>query len=190
MSGEGGSPTRVLYVDSSDRAAEVAGGILPSANDVVVDVAADGSAVADRLDGTVDRLVCQYALADGGVVDVLDRAADLRSTPPAVVLADSITEQIVLETTEYDVEVYMPTGGAVAVERLNVSDDGEGIPPDARDAVFDHGHTGDAGGTCVGLSIVRAIVEAHGWSVGVTESEDGGARFEISFDDPTPSTTP
>ncbi|ERH05385.1 MAG: hypothetical protein J07HN4v3_00982, partial [Halonotius sp. J07HN4] len=28
--------------------------------------------------------------------------------------------------------------------------------------------------------IVKQIVEAHGWSITVSESDDGGARFDIS----------
>jgi signal transduction histidine kinase len=59
-----------------------------------------------------------------------------------------------------------------------VADDGPGIPPDERDCVFDSGYTtGD--GTGLGLPIVRSIADAHGWSVSVTESDTGGARFEI-----------
>lgn len=60
-----------------------------------------------------------------------------------------------------------------------VADDGPGIPEDEREAVFDHGYTTNQHGTGFGLSIVERIAEAHGWSVSVTESEDGGARFEI-----------
>jgi len=61
-----------------------------------------------------------------------------------------------------------------------VADDGAGIPADERDQVFEHGYTTRSEGTGFGLSIVREIVEAHDWSITVTESEDGGARFEIS----------
>ncbi|MEF8870003.1 MAG: PAS domain S-box protein [Haloarculaceae archaeon] len=60
-----------------------------------------------------------------------------------------------------------------------VADDGPGIPEDERNAVFDHGYTTNEHGTGFGLSIVERIADAHGWSVTVTESEDGGARFEI-----------
>ena len=31
-----------------------------------------------------------------------------------------------------------------------------------------------------GLNIVRTVAEAHGWSVAVAESADGGARFEVT----------
>lgn len=66
-----------------------------------------------------------------------------------------------------------------------VEDDGPGIPPGDRDAVFEPGHTSAAGGTGFGLTIVRRIAEAHGWEVSVTEGRDGGARFE--FDTAGPS---
>jgi signal transduction histidine kinase/DNA-binding NarL/FixJ family response regulator len=60
-----------------------------------------------------------------------------------------------------------------------VEDDGPGIPEDNRETVFDHGYTTDTNGTGFGLSIVEQIVEAHGGAVTVTDSESGGARFEI-----------
>ena len=61
-----------------------------------------------------------------------------------------------------------------------VADDGAGIDPSERDAVFDPGHSTDREGTGFGLSIVERIAEAHGWEVSVTESRAGGARFEFT----------
>ncbi|MDS0281392.1 ATP-binding protein [Haloarcula onubensis] len=62
-----------------------------------------------------------------------------------------------------------------------VADDGPGIPPEERDAVFEFGHALAAESTGFGLAIVGQIVEAHGWSIRLTESAEGGARFEIRF---------
>jgi len=59
-----------------------------------------------------------------------------------------------------------------------VADDGPGIPEGMGDP-FDQGHSGESGGTGLGLTIVRRVVEAHGWSVDVTDSEADGARFEV-----------
>ncbi len=73
----------------------------------------------------------------------------------------------------------------VTVDRLPdgdgfyVADDGEGIPPEEREEVFEPGHSSDPQGTGFGLSIVKEIAEAHGWTVGVTGSETGGVRFEF-----------
>jgi PAS domain S-box-containing protein len=60
-----------------------------------------------------------------------------------------------------------------------VEDDGPGIPADERDRVFEPGHSSAADGTGFGLTIVKRIVAAHGWTVSVTEGADGGARFEF-----------
>jgi two-component sensor histidine kinase len=60
-----------------------------------------------------------------------------------------------------------------------IEDDGPGIPADDRERIFEEGYTA-GGGSGLGLSIVRTIVDAHGWSVSVTESPSGGARFEIT----------
>jgi signal transduction histidine kinase len=61
-----------------------------------------------------------------------------------------------------------------------VADDGPGIPEDDRDRVFEWGYTTDEeGGLGLGLCIVREIAEAHGWTLSVTESAAGGARFEV-----------
>ena len=61
-----------------------------------------------------------------------------------------------------------------------VSDDGTGIPESERDDVFEPGYSGSEGGTGFGLSIVERVADAHGWEIHVTESTDGGARFEIT----------
>ncbi|TKX75264.1 response regulator [Halorubrum sp. GN11_10-6_MGM] len=61
-----------------------------------------------------------------------------------------------------------------------VADDGPGIEPDRREAVFDAGHSTSQSGTGFGLRIVEQVADAHGWSVRAVESEAGGARFEIT----------
>jgi len=60
-----------------------------------------------------------------------------------------------------------------------VADDGSGIPDDERDRVLESGYTTAAEGTGFGLDIVTQIAQAHGWTVTVTDSAAGGARFEI-----------
>ncbi|QCC47389.1 histidine kinase N-terminal 7TM domain-containing protein [Halobellus limi] len=61
-----------------------------------------------------------------------------------------------------------------------VADDGPGIPEGERERVFDGGYSLSDGGTGLGLNIVSQIVATHGWDVDVTDSDDGGARFEIT----------
>jgi len=60
-----------------------------------------------------------------------------------------------------------------------IADDGGGIPQAHRADVFDRGYTTDEEGTGFGLSIVSELLKAHGWQISLTESETGGARFEV-----------
>mgnify|MGYP002338671787 CR=1 FL=1 len=80
---------------------------------------------------------------------------------------------------------HTPTGEVtVTVGELEdgfyVADDGQGIPEDERETVFESGYSTAEDGTGLGLSIVSDIARSHGWDVTVTESEDGGARFEVT----------
>ncbi|MEZ3115890.1 ATP-binding protein [Halobaculum sp. MBLA0147] len=61
-----------------------------------------------------------------------------------------------------------------------VADDGPGIPPEDREAVFEPSYTTSESGTGLGLSIVAGVVDAHDWSISVAESAAGGARFEVT----------
>lgn len=61
-----------------------------------------------------------------------------------------------------------------------VEDNGPGIPLDHQDEVFDHGYTSTETGSGYGLSVVRTIINAHGWDVRAVDSASGGARFEIT----------
>jgi PAS domain S-box-containing protein len=68
-----------------------------------------------------------------------------------------------------------------------VADDGPGIPAEDRERVFERGYSTGDHGTGFGLSIVREIAEAHGWSIRAEESADGGARFVVTGVDREPS---
>lgn len=67
-----------------------------------------------------------------------------------------------------------------------IQDNGNGVPEPHREEVFETGYSTSEDGTGFGLSIVQQVANAHGWSIRVTESADGGARFEstgVEFDD-------
>jgi two-component system sensor histidine kinase BaeS len=71
---------------------------------------------------------------------------------------------------------------------LLVVDSGRGIAPEHLPHVFerfykvDHARAAGAGGSGLGLSIVKAIVERHGGTIGVT-SQPGRTAFAISLPD-------
>ena len=71
---------------------------------------------------------------------------------------------------------------------VTVSDEGPGIPEDAVHRVFTRFWRGnDRGGTGLGLYIVKGIVEAHGGTVAVGRSPQGGARFRFTLPAGTPA---
>jgi len=60
------------------------------------------------------------------------------------------------------------------------ADDGDGFEMADPDRAFESGFSSDGGRSGLGLAIVRRIADAHGWTITVGESRDGGARFEIA----------
>jgi nitrogen fixation/metabolism regulation signal transduction histidine kinase len=67
--------------------------------------------------------------------------------------------------------------------RLNIDDNGPGVPADARERIFDPYVTTKEHGTGLGLAIVRKIVLDHGGDVHVDgqPSPLGGARFVVTL---------
>jgi signal transduction histidine kinase len=64
--------------------------------------------------------------------------------------------------------------------RILVTDNGSGISPGNRDHIFEPFFTTrrEAGGTGMGLQIVRSMLAAHGGSIRLVESRQGAA-FEV-----------
>jgi signal transduction histidine kinase len=62
--------------------------------------------------------------------------------------------------------------------RITVDDNGPGVPEDQRERVFglmERNASSDTPGLGIGLSTCRRIVDAHGGSIGIGESPQGGA---------------
>lgn len=100
------------------------------------------------------------------------------------ILADSDRLAHVFENLFRNAVDHGGTDVTVTLGRTNdgfyVADDGPGIPPADRESVFESGYSTATDGSGLGLRIVQQMVEAHGWSITVTESNAGGARFEVS----------
>jgi PAS domain S-box-containing protein len=143
--------------------------------DDLLTLAREGQAAGDREPVDVAR-VAERALATAD--------ADLRLDAESVrVAADPVRLRGVFENLARNADEH---GGA---DRLRVgpldgggfyvADDGDGIPEAERGKVTEPGYSTADRGTGFGLSIVRAVAEAHDWRLDVTESADGGARFEF-----------
>lgn len=64
---------------------------------------------------------------------------------------------------------------------ITVSDNGSGIVPEALDKVFVPFFTTKQGGSGIGLSVCRQIMNRHGGSISVTSEEDKGTVFTLQF---------
>ena len=89
---------------------------------------------------------------------------------------------------------YTPVRGEVAVTiwaednqvRLDVHDNGAGIPPEAQTRLFQRFYrapnvSAEQEGTGLGLAIVKSIIEQHGGQVWVTSAIGKGATFSVSL---------
>jgi two-component system sensor histidine kinase KdpD len=119
---------------------------------------------------------------------------ELRLPPelPSVYVDASLVVQ--LFTNLFDnVAKYTPPGTRICVAavpdasfvRVTVDDDGPGLPPGDPARLFDKFQRGGAEGTIVGvglgLAICRAIIQAHGGTIGARNRQGGGARFELTL---------
>jgi signal transduction histidine kinase len=135
-------------------------------DDVVMDATAEIGPMAEDHDMRID--VSPVVVSGAGdelhrlVLNLLENA--VKHTPPGT--------HIGVSTTQIDGDV-----------TLTVQDDGPGIPPDLGEHVFDRfvrGGRDGPRGSGLGLSIVRAVAEAHGGSVALESAHPGhGARFVV-----------
>lgn len=114
------------------------------------------------------------------------RSELLPDTPP--VMADRERILLVLANLLGNAIRYGPTGGTVTVRalprdgvlRVEVSDEGPGVPAEHQQAIFDkyvRVPGAAAGGAGLGLFIASEIVHAHGGEIGVDSSPGRGATF-------------
>ncbi len=89
---------------------------------------------------------------------------------------------------------HTPNGGTIVIEarqhgnmlEVAITDSGRGIPSEALARVFDRFYRADTsrqvrtGGSGLGLTIVRAIIEAHGGTIRAENAPQGGARIIFS----------
>jgi signal transduction histidine kinase len=124
---------------------------------------------------------------------------DVRLGPGAgAVLGDQRRLEQVVQNLVANAVRHTPSGGRITVSsarvdgrvRLRVHDTGPGIPPDHLPRVFDRFYRVDAardhasGGSGLGLSVVKAIVERHGGTVAASSEPGQGACFDVELDAP------
>ncbi len=163
--------------------------------DTLMDISeAESGALALRrekvpLSDVVERAVDLYReVAEAkGIALAIEPSADV------VVNGDRVRLQQVAANLLDNAVKYTPAGGRVVVDvarqgdraLLRVRDTGVGIPPDELPRIWDRLFRGDKSraerGLGLGLSLVKAVVEAHGGAVSVTSEPGRGSTFVVSL---------
>ena len=136
----------------------------------------------------VDRVVTSFKPRAEAQSVRLD--AEIEEALPSLEL-DRVRIQQVLGNLVDNAIRHTPPGGKVVVAarqevgsvRVDVTDTGPGIPADALPHVFDRLYRADpsrergTGGSGLGLTIARQLVEAHGGTIWAESEEGSGSRF-------------
>jgi two-component system OmpR family sensor kinase len=138
--------------------------------------------------------IASDAAADARAV-APNREITLTSPGPVVVEGDDTRLRQALGNLVRNALVHTPQQTAVeiavstedGVGRMAVADHGPGLRPEEIKRIFepfyraDPSRSRDSGGAGLGLSIVNAVVTAHGGQVRVKETSGGGATFEVEL---------
>jgi two-component system OmpR family sensor kinase len=122
-----------------------------------------------------------------------DRRIELASDTEVMVIGDAAGLRQVVSNLIRNALVHTPAGTPIELRladehgeaRLDVRDHGMGLPTDQPEVLFERFWRAEPGrergpaGAGLGLSIVAAIVEAHGGTVSAQNAPDGGASFTV-----------
>ena len=137
----------------------------------------------------LDELVTERARRLKG----LFRAVRLQvEMPPDLPLVDGDYTQLELVLTNIleNAGRYAPPGSTVRIAarpkgdlvQVRIADEGFGVPDWERDRIFEPFRRGEGSRSSgVGLAICRAVVEAHGGTIGVERTPGGGATFVFTL---------
>ena len=149
--------------------------------------------IAPILESTVEE--CSEEAAKNGILLTIDCSPGLKG-----VIDHNALQQVLLNLLDNAIK-YAGATGQIELKasstpdriRIEVNDDGPGIPLKDRERVFerffrvDPGRSRALGGTGLGLAIVKHLVQSMGGGVGVSEAPGGGAQLWLEL--PAPLTT-
>lgn len=151
--------------------------------------------VSIDLADTIAVILEQYsAIASDAGIALCDQ-----SSPSPLIGDDDLLVQVLVNLLDNAI-AHTPEGGTIVVGcrpepsgvRFWVHDDGAGIPKEHLPRIFDRFYRVDEsrqrarGGAGLGLSICRAIVDAHGGRIELTSTEGDGTKVDVILPNITP----
>ena len=122
----------------------------------------------------------------------LELRTDIPDDLPRATIDAQLIHQALLNLVMNAIQA-LPNGGTVTIRarleprgepgfvRLEVEDDGPGIPPELADRVFQPFFTTRAAGSGLGLAVVKRIAEAHGAELTLESPPGRGASFVLTL---------
>jgi signal transduction histidine kinase len=164
--------------------------------DALLDISAAEAGVLSIRPEPVDAAALLAGVAELYAPVAEDKAIRIEVAVPAGVVAqaDAVRLRQVVANLVDNAVKYTPAGGAVflGAERrggrvaVTVRDTGPGIPAGEQDKIWRRLYRGDHSrsqrGLGLGLSVVKAVVEAHHGTVAVRNPPGGGAEFTVELD--------
>lgn len=168
---------------------------------------AEGQIQLDLAPTSIDEMLEQARALLAGAIDKKGLAVelDLASHPQTIQADRKYLFEVFMNLLSNAIK-FSPQGGRLIVRSrvetsstsrfehelvVSVDDAGPGVPAGERQAIFERYRQADMqvsldrergkSGFGLGLAICRSIVEAHGGSIGVSDSALGGARFVVSL---------
>jgi two-component system sensor histidine kinase KdpD len=148
-----------------------------------------GALEPDRQAVPIDELLAERV---SGLKRMLRGRRILVDVPFTLPLADvdyTLADQLVTNLLENAVR-HSPDASTIRVRarerdgwvEVSVADQGDGIDPEVRAAIFEPFRQGAGGGSSgVGLAICRAIVEAHGGTIEARDANGGGTELVFTL---------
>jgi PAS domain S-box-containing protein len=171
----------------------------------------DGLLDLDKIESGKLQLVKDWSSVDETLrlavneIDPLAKAKQIRielhSKPAEIYFDADRFIQVVVNLLANAVR-HSPTGGTITVDEIDcddhleisIEDEGPGVPVDERETIFQkfkQARSNDyKGGSGLGLSICKLIVEQHGGKIWVEAASGGGSRFVVHLPKTVENSTP
>jgi signal transduction histidine kinase len=181
-------PVREALADCVERADEV---LLLLRSLMEISEAEAGVLRLEKTDADLRMIVDQATELYAEVAEAKQIELKFEEGTPVPVFVDSVrTRQAVANLVDNAIK-YTPDGGKVTLRLgsqndeavLEVCDTGPGVPENEQSRIWERLYRGDMSrsqsGLGLGLSLVRAIIQAHGGKVSVSNAPERGAIFEV-----------
>jgi len=121
-------------------------------------------------------------------LDIGNRPLTVNGDGRAVNIDPGLLERII-DNLVQNAKTHTPAGSPIIIATQSdstganviVQDSGPGVPDTIKTAIFDDFRSGNAGGSGVGLSLVKRFSEIHGGRAWVEDVKGGGARFCVNL---------